>query len=94
MDTILVQDQDASSARLGDNEVVLDIRAGCYLDLNQTGGQIWRMLAEPCRVDRIFDELSRTYDIGMDVMQRDVTKFLQRMVDKGLVRVVGAEDRA
>jgi hypothetical protein len=46
------------------------------------------MLAEPRRVDQIFTSLSDGYDVDAQTIARDVTPFLQILVNERLVRVI------
>jgi hypothetical protein len=85
-DSILVQDDLALSSELGETAVVLGIHAGSYFDFNRIGTEIWNMLAEPCRVERIFDTLLRVHDVDVDIMKHDVIAFLQVLIDNHLVR--------
>jgi hypothetical protein len=50
--------------------------------------EIWQMLAEPCRVGQIFASLSDNHDVDAQTVVRDVTPFLQTLIDHRLVRVI------
>ena len=73
VDTILARDSEPIPATVGEEVVVLSIRAGSYFGFNRVGTEIWNMLAEPRRVDQIFDALSQSHDVDADTMIRDVT---------------------
>jgi hypothetical protein len=88
IDTILVRDSEPVPATIDENVVLLSIRAGSYFDFNRVGSDIWNMLAEPHRVRKILDTLSQTYDVDADTLTRDVTAFLQRLVDARLVQIL------
>lgn len=92
IDTILVQDDEATSVMLEDRAVVLDIPHGSYFDFNRVGSKVWAMLAAPCRIGDIFDTLFRTHNVGMDVIQCDVTAFLRTLINRKLVRVIRRRD--
>jgi hypothetical protein len=89
--TILVRDKDPILATIGEEVVMLSIQAGSYFRLNQAGSEIWNMLIEPRRVDQIFDALSQIYDVDKTTMTREVTLFLQTLVERRLLRVLDAE---
>ena len=48
------------------------------------------MLAAPCRVGEIFRTLVQNYDVDADTLARDVTPFLETLVDERLLRIVDA----
>jgi len=50
------------------------------------------MLAEPHRVGQIFDTLRENHDVDAETLSRDVTPFLQVLVDERLIRVVEPAD--
>jgi len=50
------------------------------------------MLAEPCRVGQIFGALAERHDVDVETLARDVTPFLQTLVENRLVRVVEPGD--
>jgi hypothetical protein len=88
VETILVQDSEPISALVEEQVVVLSARAGSYFGFNRVGSEIWDMLAEPRHVREIFDTLSRSYDVESDILARDVTLFLQKLLERRLLRVV------
>lgn len=88
IESILVQDREPAGADLDGGSVLLSLRAGAYFDLNPMASEIWQMLAEPCRVDRILASLSADHDVDRQTVARDVTPFLQTLVEHRLVRVI------
>ena len=74
--------------------VVLSLAAGSYFDFNlrvPDGLDSLAMLAEPCRVGEIFRRLSDQHDVDAATLARDVTPFLQTLVNEQLVQVLAAE---
>ena len=90
IDSLLVQDKEPKSADLDGGAVVLSVRAGSYFGFNRVATEIWNMLAEPCRVGQIFDSLSERHDVDAETLARDVTPFLQQLVEHRLVRVINS----
>jgi Coenzyme PQQ synthesis protein D (PqqD) len=88
IDSILVRDQEPSAAELDDGTVVLSVRAGAYFGFNRVASEIWSLLAEPRRVDQIFDALLKRHDIDADTLACDVTPFLQTLLEHRLVRLI------
>jgi hypothetical protein len=88
VESILVQDSEPVGADLDGGSALLSLRAGAYFDLNPTASEIWQMLAKPCRVGQIFASLSNNHDLDAQIVARDVTPFLQTLVDHRLVRII------
>jgi hypothetical protein len=87
-DTILVRDGEPLPATIEGDAVVLSVRAGSYFGFNGVGTEIWNLLAESRRVGDIVDQLSRSFDVDADTMTRDVTAFLNSLIERRLLRVV------
>jgi hypothetical protein len=92
VDSVLIRDQDLSTADFDDGVVVLSLRGGSYFGFNHVATEIWQMLAEPRRVGQIFESLSRHHDVDADTLARDVTPFLQTLLEHRLVRLVDVEE--
>ena len=88
IDSVLVQDSEPRTADLADGAVVLSVRAGWYFGFNRVATEIWTMLAEPCRVGGIFDRLARSHEVDAETLARDVTPFLQKLLEHRLVRMI------
>jgi hypothetical protein len=92
VDSILVREKELAAADVDGRTVVLSLAAGSYFDFNRVATKIWDMLAEPCRVGEIFRRLSDQHDVDAATLTRDVTPFLQTLLNERLVRVLAAED--
>jgi hypothetical protein len=88
IDSVLVQDKEPRAADVQGEVVVLSMRAGSYFGFNQVATEIWNMLAEPCRVGQIFASLAERHDVDAETLGRDVTPFLQKLVEDRLVRMI------
>lgn len=88
IDNILIRDDEPTAAALEEGVVVLSIRAGAYFGFNCVATEIWSMLAAPCRVGEIFKQLAEQHDVDDETIVRDVTPFLQTLVEHRLVRVI------
>jgi hypothetical protein len=88
LDSVLVHDKEPRAAELDGEVVLLSLREGAYFGFNDVASDIWRMLAEPCRVGQMFDALLQSHDVDAGMLVRDVTPFLQTLVDHRLLRMV------
>jgi len=92
VDTVLVRDSEPMPTTVDDEVVVLSVRAGAYFGFNRIGSEIWNMLSEPRRVGQILDTLAQSHEVDLDTMTRDVTQFLQTLIERRLVRVVDSKE--
>jgi len=46
------------------------------------------MLAEPCPIGRIFDSLSQNHRVDREIVVREVTPFLQTLLEQQLIRTM------
>jgi hypothetical protein len=90
--SILIRDKEPTAAALDEGVVVLSVRAGAYFGFNRVATEIWSMLAEPCAVGEIFERLAEHHDVDDETLARDVTPFLQTLVEQRLVRVIDPGD--
>lgn len=74
---------------MGHEVVMLDVDSGHYFGLSGVGPHIWEQLEQALSVQDIVDSVKAAFSVGAaDSVDRDVTRFLQALVDKGLVTVV------
>jgi hypothetical protein len=90
--SILVRDGKLAATDLDGRTVVLSLDAGAYFDFNEVASEIWRMLAEPCRVDDIFRSLAKQHGVHTATLTRDVAPFLQQLMEHGLVRRLAPDE--
>jgi hypothetical protein len=92
IESVVVRDNKLAAVDVDGRAVVLSVSAGSYFDFNQVATEIWKMLAEPCRVSEIFQRLLRQHHVDPETLSRDVTPFLQTLVDERLVRTLAPDE--
>ena len=92
VDSVLVRNQELTAADVDGRAVVLSLDAGSYFDFSRVATEIWGMLAEPRRVSEVFRGLSKLHDVDAETLTRDVTPFLQTLVEQRLVRMIAPEE--
>ncbi|MEO8077013.1 MAG: PqqD family protein [Acidobacteriota bacterium] len=68
--------------------VILSIEAGHFFHLNPTGSRIWNLLDGPMTVAALSATMAERFAVGADECRRDVTEFVEAMLDKGLLERV------
>jgi Coenzyme PQQ synthesis protein D (PqqD) len=92
IDSLLIRDDEPKGAELDDGTVVvLSVRAASYFGFNPVAGEIWKMLAVPRRIDQIFSALAESYEVDAELLARDVTPFLQTLVEHRLIRMIAPD---
>ena len=92
VNSVLVQETGLPAAERDGRVVVLSLQAASYFDFNKVATEIWGMLSSPHRVEDILQKLSRHHDVSVEIMTRDVMRFLQSLLTQRLVRIVAVED--
>jgi hypothetical protein len=69
---------------VGDRHVLLsaDLR---YLALDDVGRRVWQLLETPRSLSELVAALRGEYDVSEDDCRRDVTAFVERLREHGLV---------
>jgi Coenzyme PQQ synthesis protein D (PqqD) len=91
-ETILVRRSEPIAATVDGKVVLLSVEAGAYFGLNNVGSAIWNMLEKPCRVGDMLDTLAQTHHVDCDTVTRDVTAFLDTLIERRLARAVAPGD--
>jgi hypothetical protein len=79
------------SSDLGDEVVVLELTAGAYFGLEGVGARVWQLLSEPRTVREIVQTLLEEYDVEAERCRRDLDALLERLLERGLVEIRGAD---
>ncbi len=88
IDSVLVQELEPKAAALDGGTVLMSLRAGSYFSFNAVASEIWDLCAQPRPVAEIFAALMESREVDAETLAREVTPFLQTLVDERLLRVV------
>ena len=77
-------------AKLDDEAVLLNVETGIYFGLDAVGSRIWDLLGEGASEEEICRRLLDEYEVDPPQVRADVAAFLDRLVEKGLVRATDA----
>jgi trimethylamine:corrinoid methyltransferase-like protein len=72
--------------QVGDETVVLDLDNGTYYGLDQVGTRIWQLLAEGKTLAQVCDTMIEEYEVSREEIERDVTRLVADLSDKGLLK--------
>lgn len=68
-------------------KVMLSIENGKYYNLGEVGGRIWECITEPISIYNLIHSLLNQYDVEEEKCSDQVTRFIDRLVEQGLVKV-------
>jgi len=88
VDNLVVQNNEPIASRVGDEVVLMSMRAGALFELGTVGSEIWSMIQTPCRVRDICSALMRDFDVDAATCEREVLDFLESLLARELVRIV------
>lgn len=76
-----------TSCSLGDEVVVLSLRAGVYYGLNSVGARIWDLVKQPRSVDEILVTLLEEYEVDAVSCEQDLLTLLRELAAQDLITV-------
>jgi ornithine carbamoyltransferase len=79
-DTVFAQEVD-------DEMVILDMESENYFGLDEVGTAIWQAMQEKETLQEVFDTLLAQYDVEPEVLETDLSNFVQKLLESGLVEV-------
>lgn len=77
--------EDVHYVRMDDQIIVADMQSGHYLGLDGVGARIWDLIGEGNTRGRIVKRLSSEYEVSTDVVERDVARLLQDLLERRLI---------
>jgi len=84
---VVVASKDQFSCPLGDDTVILDLKAGLYFSLDNVGTVIWQLIQQPKSVKDLRAAILETFEVAPEVCERDLRALLQELVGKNLVEI-------
>ncbi|HXE75812.1 MAG TPA: PqqD family protein [Candidatus Xenobia bacterium] len=79
--------RDVIYRELGGEMVLLNLQNGVYYGLNETGVQMWTLLAELKDPRRVLDALEQEYAASRAQLEQDLNALLAELSKKGLIEV-------
>lgn len=70
---------------IGGETVLLHLSKGTYFGLNETGTQIWRLLAGGASAGEIVDAFAQEHEIPRKQLESDIRAFLDDLLENGIL---------
>lgn len=71
-----------------DESVLLNLDSECYHGLDDMGTSMWKALIESENIQAAYETLLSEYEVDEVTLQKDLSAFIERLVERGLVEVV------
>lgn len=78
--------KELSWRKVGDEIVVLDLRASVYFAVQGAGAAIWERLASGAREAELVEAVLEEFDVETDQAEADIASFLADLDTRGLLR--------
>jgi hypothetical protein len=88
LETTVVARQDAMSADLSGETIVLGMSQGEYFGLDEIGSRVWTLIQSPTTVRQVCETLTKEYDVELDRCKEDIIELLQSFAACELIDVV------
>ena len=91
---ILSRNEQWLTAWVGQEMLMMSGSTGFCLNVSETGGRIWDLLAQPLNADQICEALGEEYPAARDQMQSAVSAFLDDLLREDAIRLEQYETSA
>src|ERR1051326_5772313 len=82
--------EDVLFQELQGEAVLLSLKTGLYLGLNQVGTRIWQLLQEDGALQRVMDVMLQEYEVAQEKLQTDLLNLVGQMEKQGLLAEITA----
>jgi len=82
--------EDVLFQELQGEAVLLNLKTGVYLGLNQVGTRIWQLLQEDGALQRVMDVMLQEYEVAQEKLQTDLLNLVGQMEKQGLLAEITA----
>ncbi|MGH6922654.1 MAG: PqqD family peptide modification chaperone [Propylenella sp.] len=88
--TMLKRAEDALSADIDQEVVIMNQRDGKFYALDDIGRRVWEFIAEPRQVSEICDFLLAEYEVDRATCETSLLKLIEKLSNAKLVEKVAA----
>ena len=85
--SVVVAMKEHVSCPLGDDVVILNLKAGLYFSLGNVGAKVWELIQQPTTVGAVRRAILEAFEVAPDVCERDLRALLHELADRNLIEV-------
>ena len=82
-----INEESVVSRDLEGEAVILDLKTGTYMGLNQVGTRIWALIQEHGSLRKVFEELQKEYEVPSEALESDLLQLVEQLQARGLVNL-------
>jgi len=71
----------------GEETMIMNMKSGDYINLNQIGTSIWNLLETPSSIESICLKLIEKFDVDSKTCQEHVIDYLQQLIEQGIIEI-------
>ena len=86
--TIKRNNEDFLCSKLGAELVMMNLKTGDYLGLNEVSSDIWDLLKQPSTPENVINGLLQQYEVSQDDCEKQTLECLNKMVEQGMISPV------
>lgn len=80
--------------RLDGEVIIVDLESGSYYCTSQTGSDIWSLVVQGISTNKILQVLIKKYIGELNVLENDINKFIDKLVDLNLIFPIKSNEDA
>jgi hypothetical protein len=84
---IVVAAKNQVSCPVGEDIIILDLKAGLYFSLDNVGAKVWELIQQPQSISGIRRAILETFDVSPEVCGRDLLALLHELADRDLIEI-------
>ncbi len=69
--------------------VLLNLDSERYFGLDETGTRMWSVLSRCKSIEAAYQKLMHEYEVDAQLLRRDLSELVGKLLDQGLVEVIG-----
>lgn len=86
-ETKISRTQDILFDKVGEEVVMLNLDKGRYHALDEIGGEIWELIAEPIQIADLVDCLQSKFDVPAEDCLHDVMAYIADLQERDLLEI-------
>jgi hypothetical protein len=77
--------ENALSQEVNGEIIILDFESESYYTLDAVGTKFWQLFTDSDSAETVIQQLVKIYTVDETALRRDVTKFVEELVEEGLL---------
>jgi len=86
-EAVVVAAKDQFSCPLGNDIVILDVKAGLYFSLDNVGVLVWHLLQQPRTVREVRQAILDAFEVAPEACERDLLELLRDLATRNLIEI-------